>query len=95
MIRDLDEMKLDYILLDQLYAGFYSRIILERFYVMRLVNRKRSFNILLRGFNTEQLSCFQTTSAIFFQDWLKLNISANANKVIISGIKKNLYYILS
>lgn len=83
MFRDLDELKLDYILLDQLYVNFYSELINEKFYVMRHVNRKRSFNVILRGFNAEQLFCFQTSSKIFSQQWLLGNLSANAEKVLI------------
>lgn len=81
MFRDLDEVKIDYILLDQIFANFYSQLINERFYVMRQVNRKKSYNILLRGFNSEQLTCFQTTSSIFYQQWLKSNLSTNSFKV--------------
>ena len=81
MFRDLDEQKLDYILLDKSYANFYSKLINEKFYVMRQVDRKRSFNVLLRGFNQEQLSCFQTTSAIISQIWIRSNLTFNGNKV--------------
>ena len=90
MFRDLDEQKVDYILLDKIYANFYSKLINEKFYVMRQVERKRSFNILLRGFNPEQLSCFQTTSAIFSQLWIKSNLTFNGNKVI--NQRKNAIY---
>jgi hypothetical protein len=82
MFKDLDEQKLDYILLDKTYANFYSKLINDKFYVMRQVERKRSFNVLLRGFNQEQLSCFQTTSVIISQNWIKGNLSFNANKVV-------------
>ena len=81
MFRDLDEQKVDYILLDKIYANFYSKLINEKFYVMRQVDRKRSFNVLLRGFNAEQLTCFQTTTAIFSQLWIKSNLTFNGNKV--------------
>ena len=82
MFKDLDEQKLDYMLLDKTYANFYSKLINSKFYVMRQVERKRSFNVLLRGFNQEQLSCFQTTSVIISQLWIKSNLSFNANKVV-------------
>lgn len=87
MFRDLDDLKIDYVLLDQIFANFYSKIINEKFYVMRQVSRKKSFNVLLRGFNSEQLTCFQTTSAIFAQQWQKLNLSSNSNKVIFFSIE--------
>ncbi len=54
MFKDLDDLKLDYIAIDQVYANFYSKIINERFYTMRLVPRKRTFNVALRGFNPDQ-----------------------------------------
>jgi hypothetical protein len=82
MFKDLDEQKLDYMLLDKTYANFYSKLINSKFYVMRQVERKRSFNVLLRGFNQEQLSCFQTTSVLISQLWIKSNLSFNANKVV-------------
>ena len=82
MFKDLDEQKLDYMLLDKTYANFYSKLINSKFYVMRQVERKRSFNVLLRGFNQEQLSCFQTTSVLISQLWIKSILSFNANKVV-------------
>lgn len=54
MFKDLDDLKLDYIALDQVYANFYSRILNQRFYTTRFIQRKRSFNVALRGFNPDQ-----------------------------------------
>ena len=54
MFKDLDDLKLDYIAMDQVYANFYSKILNERFYTVKFIARKRSFNVALRGFNPDQ-----------------------------------------
>jgi hypothetical protein len=54
MFKDLDDLKLDYIALDHVYANFYSKIITQRFYATKFIPRKRSYNVALRGFNPDQ-----------------------------------------
>lgn len=81
MFDDLNDLKLDYILLDQIYINFYSRVINERFYVMKRIERKVSYNFILRGFNQEQLSCFRSISNILSQEWMKSNLTSNLNKI--------------
>jgi hypothetical protein len=68
-------------LVDQLYANFYSKLIKERFYVMRHVPRKRSYNIALRGFHDEQVTCFQTLTAVLSQQWIRSNLTQNEEKI--------------
>lgn len=90
LFKDLDDLKLDYIILDHIYANFYSKLINERFYVMKFIPRKRSYNVALRGFNPDQVTCFQTVTAILSQQWLKTNISTNENRVK----KKNSFFFI-
>jgi hypothetical protein len=82
MFKSLEEQNVDYLLLDQIYANYYADIINEKFYINRFVNRRRTYNVFLRGFNSEQLTCFQTTSPLLFQSWLKSNYTDNAVKLL-------------
>jgi hypothetical protein len=86
MLKDLNELKLDYVLIDEIYANFYSKLINERFYVMRRSSRKRTFNVLLRGFGDEQTACFRVTSQVLAHQWLKSNITSNLDKVSSSQL---------
>ena len=82
MFKSLEEQNVDYLLLDQIYANYYADIINEKFYINRFVNRRRTYNVFLRGFNSEQLTCFQTTSPLLFQNWIKSNYTDNAVKLL-------------
>ncbi|CAF0992383.1 unnamed protein product [Brachionus calyciflorus] len=81
MLNDLDDQKIDYIILDQVFANFHSKIINEKFYILKQITRKKSYNILLRGFNQEQINCFQMTSELMFQLWQKQNLTLNFDKI--------------
>lgn len=48
---------------------------------MRFVQRKRSYNIALRGFHDEQVTCFQTLTAVLSQQWIRSNLSQNDDKI--------------
>lgn len=74
---DLEEMKLDYIVVDEVYAKFYARIIEGKFHVARNVKRRLTFEIVLRGFNKENLNCFHALTSIVAQNWFKNSISYN------------------
>ena len=78
MLKDLDAMKLDYILLDQLIAvTVYSKQIIENnFHVMRKVNREQSLGVHLKGFTSEQFNCMQTAASIYSKRWLKNSLSS-------------------
>ena len=77
MFNDLNEMKLDFILIDQLIANsVYSKLIKQNnLYIMRKVNRAQLYNVLLNGFTLEQFSCIRTTSIIYSKQWFKRNLS--------------------
>lgn len=81
MFNDLMEQKIDYILLDNVFVNFYSKIINEKFYITRQVHRQKTYNILLRGFTQSQIDCFQITSNLIYQLWLKQNSTLNFNKI--------------
>lgn len=81
LFADLDAMKLDYILVDEVYIKFYARIIAEKFYVARNVKRHVSFEVLLRGFKKENLKCFHSLSMVISQNWFKNLISFNPYNV--------------
>jgi hypothetical protein len=78
MLRDLDEMKLDYVLLDELIAvTVYSKQIKENnFHVVRKVKREQSYGVLLKGFSSEQSGCMQTAASIYSKQWLKKSLSS-------------------
>ena len=78
MFNDLDALKLDYILVDQLTAAtVYSKQINENnFYVMRKVKRDQSYSVLLNGFSDEQSSCIQTMASLYSKQWLRRNLSS-------------------
>ncbi len=78
MLSDLNSLKLDYILVDTLYAKFYAKIIAEQFYISRHVHRSAHFSLLLRGFHKENINCFQAVTVILTQRWLNhLHVSAS------------------
>lgn len=76
MFKDLEDYKLDYVIVDQIYANFYAKIIQEKFSIMRFVNRKRTFNVALRGFHSEQVNCFQNLASILSHQWVRANLSS-------------------
>ena len=76
MFTDLNDLKVDYILLDALYAKFYAKMIGQKFHVSRHVHRSAHFGLLMRGFHKENLNCFHAITVILSQRWLsKLHVS--------------------
>jgi hypothetical protein len=69
MFKDLDDLKLDYIALDHVYANFYSKIITQRFYATKFIPRKRSYNVALRGFNPDQSTLYGTYSLLLLNNF--------------------------
>ncbi len=84
---DLENLKLDYILVDEMYAKFYARTIENKFHVARNIKRKLAFEVVLRGFNKENLNCFHEISTIIAQNWFKNSINYNSFR-----IKKDFQY---
>ncbi|RNA05706.1 hypothetical protein BpHYR1_007283 [Brachionus plicatilis] len=81
MFSDLEEQKIDYILLDQVFVNFYSKVINEKFFVTKQVPRQKTYNVLLKGFAQSQLSCFQTTANLMHRLWVRQNMTLNFNKI--------------
>lgn len=77
MFSDLQAMKLDYVLLDQLVAAnLYSKQIRENhFYLMRKVNREQVYSLAVNGFSLEQVSCLRSAVSLYARQWFKLNLS--------------------
>ena len=71
LLNDLDVLKLDFIIIDEIYFNLYSKIIENKFYIRRNVKRTVSFDVLLRGFSREQTSCFQSVAPLHTQKWIK------------------------
>lgn len=81
MLKDLEDQKIDLVLLDNVFVNFYSKIINEKFYIIRQVERPKIYSILLRGFIQSQINCFQMTANFMYQSWLRQNITLNFNKI--------------